>query len=138
MGCDINYVLEVNVDDKWIGIDSSIGYNTKMCYRNYSLFAELASVRGESSRNRLPLGIPITASELTFFLKEQMKVYTYSHSYIGMNELIEIFIEKNLESEKLFSDYENFGWEKMVDYMFDFLPEFGSINDYRMIFWFDN
>ena len=143
MGCDIHLYLErkiaVKGTPKWVGLGEVRG---TLSTRNYGLFAELASVRGQSSRNMHPLGIPADASELVAFSCDDSGQDGHSHSWCTVREMVLAYaIAKGTADELVVAALEND--TRCVVRQFEKLTEFWMNNDdsaheYRFVFWFDN
>lgn len=128
MGCDIHLSVEKKIDNKWLGVASSqFGYNPAACIRDYKFFAELASVRGESSIGRIPNGIPEDISDLTKIYIEECD----GHSFGWATAIDFCNIWSSVQSDK--------DPQRDAYYFYDAL---GFIDDdednFRIIFWFDN
>jgi len=170
MGCDIHMVLEGKrphwTTNKWTGLSSypyldsmaqrptipfqGCGCSTEqrsiipgVQFRDYALFTELASVRGESITGRTPLGVPKDVSELANYMIEDWASDGHSHSYLSLNDFVDCyeFTQDTLEIRtynKLHNIKEN--REQHVSYCtggYD-VDGFDLDNDVRIVFWFDN
>jgi hypothetical protein len=174
MGCDIHMVLEkrVKVRDReaWVGVNA-FPYLTVQVYerndgayktatgssswmvdgRNYDLFAQLASVRGEGPRQ--PLGVPDDASDLALMMVDRWEGDGHSHSWMLMDEALPLFLhhgQLGQPGEAVLTAMRS-GTEAAIEKCFDHfwtLDEHYDANglfvsrdklsDFRLIFWFDN
>lgn len=147
MGCDIHFVIEKKFDGKWIGVysksetpdalsekdaDEPVGtwvqrYRRRMefCNRNYGFFALLAGVRGDGEA--VPLGTPDDMSELATVMIEQEGGDGHSHSHLSYREFCERYA---LATARVFTDEGSHSWVSGCDE--------DEIDDYRVVFWFDN
>lgn len=136
MGCDIHGIVEIKIGDKWVGIKE-----LKANGRNYERFAQLASVRGDSSRK--PQGIPLDASDMSMYYIEQWGEDGHSHSYMPLTEAAEIFkytdkpfiedhVDKGFRVKFPFESY--FGITTQEDEG----CSYPSVYRLRLVFWFDN
>ncbi len=133
MGCDIHGCIEKKIGDKWVMVDLLV-YDDRASSRNYQVYAELASVRGES--NNKPKGIPEDVSEGTQYHIDYWGTDGHSHSWHSLEDTLEIYKDKNDISDDVTIEetlYEFFnhtnGLEKCLDecrFVFWF------------VFWFDN
>lgn len=142
MGCDIHYVLEikhtVGDEDKWLGIqasDFSLNPKAGALERNYERFAQLASVRGESSR--LPRGVPDDISDLTAYNLKKWDGDGYSYSWLPIKEFVEICL--SAAAEPYFAaGRKEFCQKYPIDWLFYPLGDSDDIENGRIVFWFDN
>lgn len=128
MGCDIHYVLERKIGHRWLGLQSHHGRNNLASQRNYMVFAELASVRGESSKGRYPQFLPSDTSELAMHWVGHDGSDGHSHSHLPLKEFCECYEDVKNSPEP---------WEKLFGIYIETEKD-GSVDDYRVIFWFDN
>lgn len=131
MGCDIHFVIERKKNDSsWIGVASTdYGYDPKARDRNYSFFAALASVRGESDRK--PIGLPEDASDLSLACIKDWDSDGHSHSWMGLKEFVELWYQNAWNADpkrKECAIVDALGWLRD-----DETPEL-----FRIVFWFDN
>jgi hypothetical protein len=110
--------------------------------RNYSLFADLASVRGHG---REPLGLPDDASDLALMMADSWGEDGHSHTWITMDEALPIFLQAGQfgsMSEAVTTALAKGDIEgTLMRYMAHFWSldsESESLADYRLIIWFDN
>lgn len=170
MGCDIHMVLEYydNNNDLWVGLhdypfidgaalsifsprgnsvkDSITGGWASWKYRgrNYALFGELASVRGESSQGRLPKGLPDDCSTLTRLRSQGWDHDAHSRSWLTLKEFITCVAYSegkivDLVQERLAADEEE--QDVLIAYIKSVTGEMIAVEDidnYRIVFWFDN
>lgn len=154
MGCDIHIVVERRVGGKWIGVNPMPSITTRKIKkddlgfamplatdRNYDRFARLASVRGEGEK---PRGLPPDISDLTRLEVAGWGGDGHSHSWLSLKDAARIWLETEWLRDKTFDpdSYEAkypeahyFGCEA-VDAGGS--ERYGKIDDYRVVFWFDN
>jgi hypothetical protein len=143
MGCDIHLVLEQRSGDKWVGINTFAGHHRGAWLvkegdfdwsssvarsRNYRRFAALAGVRGDGPS---PRGLPVDASDTTILLTAQWGRDGHSHSWLPLKEAAAIWKETGGILDK-FAD------EHPESYFFEASFEPGTMDDFRVVFWFDN
>ena len=148
MGCDIHLVLERRSGSKWFAVNTFQGHanaNRKAgdfmaqtypaaTQRNYTRFARLAGVRGKGPE---PKGLPLDASETTKFLSDDYGEDGHSHSYMSVEEAVRIFSD----TERWRDDEKEDGYARKypASFFFGVEPSRGeTIDDYRIVFWFDN
>lgn len=111
--------------------------------RNYDLFAELASVRGESSRGNTPRGVPDDASALARMEIDSWDMDGHSHSHMLFSEAMPIFLAHQFEGVKkrvTTGASEADLCKGILQYFgVDLREAWGeTLDDYRLVFWFDN
>ncbi len=128
MGCDIHCVLEMRFKDKWIGLNSDIGYTpTYLAGRRfYFFFIQLASVRGTSTWSEKPLPVPDDISDLSMYYIESFGTDGHNHGCVSLENFVRIY---NSCAEHVTSVFDLF----QID-----IDEEKSIDDYRVVFFFDN
>lgn len=147
MGCDIHLVLEKRHGDKWIAVDTFVPFHRQYVTkddamdgwsapiarcRNYERFAALAGVRGDGPS---PLGVPDDASETSLFFIEKWNCDGHSHSWIPLDQAARIW--PATERREL----SDFAKKYPESHYFNVDCSEGSgdkIDDYRVVFWFDN
>lgn len=165
MGCDIHPILERKFKDKWIGMDD-YAYKTSFDFdrsnnkwgppkftsaageirsRNYARFAKFAGVRGEGQD---PKGMPDDASDLAKWRCEEYGQDGHSHSWLTLREALDLCVAADIEHnmnatladdapQKTHAVEFYFGVEiDTEDY--DGKGPHDSIDNYRLVFWFDN
>lgn len=150
MGCDIHIVLERKYNDKWIGVTDyssnpdhlireSDKFKFKYCYtwvrgRNYDRFAALAGVRGDGPA---PKGLPENISDLI-----QMKVNDWEewdeYSFLSLNKACKIFVDSLKIQENEWDEYSLKTTIKNYPEMPIFEIDDENLDNYRIVFWFDN
>lgn len=126
MGCDIHLYVEIKHNGKWVMVNEIDGPGRD---RNYRRFAALAGVRGEGPA---PRGLPEDASESVRFHAEDCGEDGHSHSWLPMSEAIPIFAAtehlgtKDAEAAARWPAYHYFRIED------------DKVDDFRIVFWFDN
>ncbi len=178
VGCDVHMVLETKDQEvgDWVGLHAYHGLDgaalegyifpptgggkgglvklasthlhPRVEQRNYNLFAEIANVRGEGSRDNPPKGIPSDASSLTRLKVEGWEGDGHSHSWLLIREFVYCYAKatdqlKDMAYERILNaDPKKF--EELVlvctggiNLYFD--EEGGpAYSDVRIVFWFDN
>lgn len=165
MGCDIHIVVEKKWNDRWVGL-RELGFMTvderdpifredrdgrrfpvryvasPAWSRNYDLFAEIAGVRGAGPE---PRGMPDNASELTQMLSEQWGCDGHSHSWLLMDEALPIFIKHQLGERWMVDAARNNvlsgearARAEALDVLFGIEYGDAPLDDFRIVFWFDN
>lgn len=140
MGCDIHIVLErKNAAFGWVGIDSFKGHETRSGLalplarsRDYRRFAALAGVRGDGPE---PLGVPDDASPLSKMLINDWAEGGHSHSWLPAKEAAELFAARRWPNE---SPIDPESHEAKYPWGHYFGIEADDVENYRIIFWFDN
>jgi len=145
MGCDIHAHFEIKVNGEWLHYDQP---NLK---RHYDLFARMANVRNSYRKEKIepiamPRGLPDDITKTTAF---EADVYWgpdgHSHSWLSSEEIAELFEWH----KKLVGGYDRYwriehdewgylcgnGWGSFHEYR-DSYPK--EIEDFRLVFWFDN
>ena len=99
MGCDIHLVVECRpkAGGKWIGLYSShapIPFDRLLAMqRDYAFFGEIAEVRGTSSRELAPKGLPDDASDLTTHLFDRAVAGEYhAASHLTADEFLDCWL----------------------------------------------
>lgn len=137
MGCDIHLVLEVKDGRGWTGLHSFAAYrqngNAHRCFppattRNYTRFARLAGVRGEGPP---PRGLPSDPSDLTDMLTRQWGSDDHSHSWLPVKDAAMIFMQT--DNPESLDDYAK---EHPETHYFNVDDD--QVDQYRLVFWFDN
>lgn len=153
MGCDIHMVLEKRYDGSWIGLHAFQrmtvltsqlpGDNEPLRYsnmywdataRNYSLFAALASVRGESPVGNDPRGLPDDISALAEMEVESYGDDGHSHTHMLLSEAATIFMTFHRPTYLLTNERHDVAAGLFGIYIDK--PE--DFDEYRLIIWFDN
>lgn len=149
MGCDIHYVIEQKDEDfGWVGI---FGTDVPMVSfpwearqkmpalvfksRNYTFFGALAGVRTDGPA---PLDLPEDASHMSRMYSRYWGPDGHSHSYCSLRDFIAAYLRSNnhdiagMVKEKLEgNDPVNQFAEQLDIYASD-------LDEYRVVFWFDN
>ena len=138
MGCDIHLHQEVKINGVWHH------YAKLSPDRNYEIFAKLADVRNDDHKVdpiSQPRGLPADATGLTKFDSNRDGEDGHSHSWIGAEEVEELFdfmerlpLRMNY-FEKNYGYCFGIGWDSFTRYPGD-RPE--GVEDIRWVFWFDN
>lgn len=148
MGCDIHIVVERRLKGrtKWVGLYSSdaayqiIRKNMIAARRDYGFFADLASVRGQSSLSQYPQNLPEDMSDLTREQFWRSPTDYHSASHMTIDQFTKTWMHSNQKldeqwrSKDIRSDYAAYDLLGVSpdDFDDDKRP------DYRVVFWFDN
>ena len=138
MGCGIHLHIEVKIEGDWHH------YNHPDVDRYYKLFAKMAGVRNyeEVVPISSPKGLPSDPTFSTLFDATQWGLDGHSHSYLGAEEVIELYqwIDKEPKVINQGWFHDNFGWlfgnsfGSFLKYSEDYPTE---LEDFRFVFWFD-
>lgn len=146
MGCDIHYVVEMKVGDRWVAImTTECAFHPEwdkrpsnvlwqFVARDYAFFANLAGVRGDGPE---PNGPPEDASETTQALIEYWDGDGHSLGHCPLYDFAAAKLraaESRIISEAVLNTLEG------VNPVFKMLniESYIDINNYRVCFWFDN
>lgn len=168
MGADIHMVLEKRWKDRWVGVNAfpyataevydfdrrkvdphaSVvaqgGIHWPVKSRNYDLFAALAGVRGTGPE---PRGVPDDVSDLAQLEIEGWGADGHSHSWMLMSEAMPIFLRYQLDGVKKIMRGNTSQKKLSLSAMAYFYAEIyeddseddqETLDDYRLVFWFDN
>lgn len=129
MGCDIHGIIEVRHNDEWL-----MHSHLKDDSRNYSRFAQLAGVRSNLEQNpRQPEGIPKSACQSTRYHSNQWGGDGHSHSWLDLKEASVVFLITDYNPTIYAQKYPESHY-----FGIDHEAEGKSLDDYRLVFWFDN
>lgn len=165
MGADIHMVLERKdkTRGKWVGINN---FNSRQAHvhvrdkegqyvaaealvmwearsRNYAMFAALAGVRGDGPD---PRGVPDDASDLALLEIDGWGADGHSHSWLPMSEALPIFMKHQFNGDGAIIKA-RIGGKSLTElhmrvlsneFAVDFEPDREELDDYRLVFWFDN
>jgi hypothetical protein len=155
MGCDIHIVVERKWEGRWVGVRTDQGFNCggydgevntwatpKVGRRDYAFFERLAGVRGNGPD---PLGIPGDASDLSLLRLSYWEGDGHSFSYLPLKEFAERWCAKDeafiatRAAERL--EGSDRAYARLLDRAsmgaFDLYADM-NIDDFRVVFWFDN
>jgi hypothetical protein len=164
MGCDIHMVLEKQVKVRglfrWVGVNAfpyvsgtiyrsdGAGHHTASGHvhwdvrgRNYDLFAALAGVRGPGPAAR---GVPDDVSDLAYLEIGVWGEDGHSHSWGLMTEVLPLFILHGAFGDPgaaVLQAMKGGTVHALNAYMENFWSlahDDESLNDYRLVYWFDN
>ena len=133
MGCDIHGWVERKIKNKWVAISPLQGDARA---RNYARFAAIASVRGKGERDAI--GMPEDASDTAAYDADKLGIDGHSHSHIPLKDAGLLWrdtaYEAQFEANRDQYPYKNplsnyFNWDEECE---------GPIEEYRVVFWFDN
>lgn len=114
MGCSIHVSVEVLVNGKWEWQSEG------NFFRSYDLFAQIADVRNDGGIVPIsePRGLPGDVTETTLVGSEEWGADGHNHSWLCSKEikLVEQWIEP----------LDDWKWK-----------DFGLVDDWRIVFWFD-
>lgn len=115
-------------------------YSSKLHYffptlamRNYSVFAKLASVRGEGND---PKGMPEDASELSTALTQDWGMDAHSHTYETAKDFITAWLDEYELAEEFKQRLLHGSGAFQHAYYLGLDPHY--IDNYRVVMWFDN
>jgi hypothetical protein len=154
MGCDIHLTVEKQAKNgKWYAVNLFNAHHQspwrvqkkKVNWidtwsspvarsRNYDRFAALAGVRGHGPK---PRGLPNDVSESTRFAVEKWGPDGHSHSWLPLKDAVKIFFDTEYDENKKEGyvknspEYYFFGVDRVTED-----PE--ELDQYRVVFWFDN
>lgn len=114
--------------------------------RNYTLFAQLASVRGGG---REPRGLPDDVSEMVEMFAQSWEGDAHSHSWLSAVDFADDYYGvQSIEDEEPMTEYHQNMLEVDKNYaVLQFLEEMCGVsmvdsgchsNEFRFVFWFDN
>lgn len=161
MGADIHPIIERKYKfedgtEKWIGLHTfdyrasylrmeedgvpymgQSGYRSSPAFdnRNYARFAALAGVRGEGPD---PKGFPDDASDLARMEAEKYGADGHSHSWCTLKEALEICLRTESDAGVVFLCEKDVRKKNPIDYFFGIDMWDEPIDDYRVLFYFDN
>jgi hypothetical protein len=133
MGCDIHIVLERYWNGQWVGLSP----NTLPNDRNYKRFAMLANVRGSGPEAK---GLPDDASPLAEMNHEGWGMDAHSASWEMLRDFVRVCLESEYDPENVFLKPGDKRGEAPYEHYFGlyFDDSTEKIDDYRVVFWFDN
>jgi hypothetical protein len=144
MGCDIHIVLERKMvgRSQWIGVYSTdeaysiVRRNMVAARRDYSFFAEVAGVRGESKGPKLyPRNLPEDMSDLTREQFWRAPTDYHSASHATPKEFADRWLAANTSIPEQFRQKD----VRTDNAVYDLLGIDGDERfEYRVVFWFDN
>lgn len=142
MGCDIHLTVERKIANDWICVNT-VNHHDKApgrvkkgelsfsipaaLERNYNRFAALASVRGDGQS---PRGLPSDMSQTTKMLTDDWASDGHSHSWMPIKDAAQIFLDTE--------------YGEVSDFIREYPPstyfgvEANDLDNYRVVFWFDN
>ena len=149
MGADIHLVIETKskYGRGWIGVYNN-GWkypNTFAKYgnldtvdgRNYQFFAVLAGVRGPGPD---PLGLPEDASSMTLEYSDYWGADGHSHSFMSLRDFAKQRLLAEGKSVDLLREKISGEQDKLIKERIGFPIDDNEdlLDDYRVVFWFDN
>ena len=154
MGCDIHLVIEKLHKEERVDVyatDIQHEGKSKAEIRCYEFFYRLAGVREELAEERgwenvsklQAKGLPRDMSSLTKMCINNMHGDDHTHSFLSMQKFIDIFKEFDEQAYKDFEGYVKIFNKKIPDVkvLFDGIIKWYDdfdIDDYRIVFYFDN
>ena len=137
MGCDIHYVVEKKIEGEWIGIMRKYPISGFAGDRDYAFFAEIAGVRGVSDTTVYPRFIPHGISKLALHEITREGPDGHSHSWMSIKEFSESALRVN--PDRFQDPYDSaHPWEALFGGPIFLDTDEDKIEDYRIVFWFDN
>lgn len=134
MGCDIHFVVEKKINDKWIGIFKKWPRSGFVGERDYDFFAEIAAVRGSSETSSYPRFLPEGISDLALAEITHDGTDGHSHSWMTIKEFSEAKLRVSPDRFKRPDE----PWEELFGDPIFLNTDKDKIEDYRIVFWFDN
>ena len=144
MECDIHLHIEIKLNGTWHH------YAAPDIQRWYKLFEKMAGVRGElKDAISPPKGMPEDITEVTRYSNFKLQPYAHSHSWLGLDEIVELEDWLN-EQIEITSNYTDLNLEFGILHTYLFGNSFAGfkrypedyensgIQDVRFVFWFDN
>lgn len=150
MGCDIHMTLERKIGDTWHciwdgDVRPRVHANNEwespvVLGRNYRFFGRLAGVRDEGPD---PKGVPDDVSFVTQFMLDSWEQDAHSHSWDMLEDFCRKHRAESTEEEAvglvkdrlLGTDSEA---SKHAEWLFGLYFDEVSMNEYRVVYWFDN
>ena len=139
MGCDIHVYTEEKINDAWVntsGLESWFQPNASArsvgMYRDYWMFAFLAKVRGEFTFSFDAKGLPEDVSLEVDNAAKDWYANAHTHSYRTKTEIEEKRASLILEP----TTAETSHTFKVIKDILELFTD--SINEQRIVFWFDN
>lgn len=151
MGCDIHYVIEVKDknSDEWVGVYGSNNpfnppYDPKnpyplytLGYRDYDFFGAIAGVRRRGPEAK---GLPDDISSMAKMYSNMWEGDAHSHSYLPLAEFVRLKVKTNplLTAEAAgikLRGGDPIEW--MLDHYWEWVSHVG-VENFRVVFWFDN
>ena len=126
MGCDIHICTETKINDKWVMV-RYLDYRDKATNRDYRRFAALAGVRGLGPE---PRGLPDIGDSTRYWV-DFWGVDGHSHSWLSMDDACQIFLQTSGVVDEYAQKYPQ-------DDFFNVPEERSNLDDWRIVFWFDN
>jgi hypothetical protein len=164
MGCDIHWVLEQKLTDKWVGIYSTdltpmpkgrivtrgqvldrrdesaavtvdTWHDIDLQNRHYDWFGRLAGVRTNGPD---PLGMPHDASDLSQACASDWGGDGHSHSYLPAVDFVAKYLDESDLVEHIAAKFDPTLTDNLLEWLG--LDEFAATHqkDFRVVFWFDN
>jgi hypothetical protein len=132
MSADIHTMLEKEIDGKWVLIHTP-HWNDAGERRNYDRFAKLAGVRGDGPA---PKGVPSDISEGAQYRLRKWDCDAHSVSYDTLIRFLEVC--KETERDNTW-DYSSYKTSDFCEYYLGIrLDEDECVDDFRVVYWFDN
>lgn len=134
MGCDVHMHVEAKIQGTWEH------WCNPHVPRNYEMFARMAGVRGDSEPIAKPRGLPGDATTATQWDNYRWGDDGHSHSWLSSQEAADLmrWVEEHSGGTEF---YRRWDWVAGSDFMgFVDYPDDrpGGMDDFRLVFWFDN
>ncbi len=126
-------------------------YNHPRVDRDYELFEKMAGVRGHAKNAiALPKGLPDDATETTLFDREEDDGDAHSTSWLSSKEFSDVIVDlhakralRSLHHGQRYGGLDaDFGWLFGGSFTYFVAGGIGDypeqLEDYRVVFWFDN
>lgn len=138
MGCDIHAHFEIKINNEWLY------YSEPDIDRNYDLFTLMADVRNYDRGIKpisKPRGLPKDITKTTALKNKWWTPDGHSHSWLNSKEVTKVIdwhkkqTDDYLRHSRQWGYLDGNGWNWFLKSKQDY-PE--EIQDFRLIFWFDN
>jgi hypothetical protein len=139
MGCDIHVYLERRWNGQWVGLTNPT-HHDNITDRNYTRFTKLAGVRADPGNRTCPQpkGLPGDASLLVQMFHDDWDADAHSASWETLRDFVRICLETEHDPAKVFLDPDDPRGKDPYWYYFGLYIDDINIDNYRVVFWFDN
>ena len=148
MGCDIHAYLEIKIDGGWHY------FAPADLWRNYEVFSKMAGVRDfpdSPAPIALPKGLPDDASFMTRFHSNEWGEDGHSHSWLNYDEILELIDyfdnvlgyrpwgHRGEASDRKWNEFGVWIFGNTIAGFKKYPDDYpSSLEDIRLVFWFDN
>jgi len=138
MGCDIHVYLERRWNGQWVGLTNPT-HHDHVTDRNYKRFSLLSDVRSLAEfKGPDPKGLPDDVSPLCQMFHDDWGQDAHSASWETLQDFVRICLETEHDPEKVFLDPDDQRGKDPYHYYFGLFIDEINIENYRVVFWFDN